>query len=95
MSPKPLNSYSPVVQWAKVRLMLIFQCIIGLQSQSIEFKNAFIQAYITSGEPLFIELPMYFKSDGGQGDVVIRLKKILYCQDEAAHLWYEKLRNGF
>ena len=24
LSPKPLNSYSPVVQWATVRLMLIF-----------------------------------------------------------------------
>ena len=30
LSPKPLNSYSPVVQWATVRLMLIFQCILGL-----------------------------------------------------------------
>ena len=32
LSPKPLNSYSPVVQWATVRLMLILQCILGLQS---------------------------------------------------------------
>ena len=30
LSPKPLNSYSPVVQWATVRLMLIFQCFLGL-----------------------------------------------------------------
>ena len=30
LSPKPLNSYSPVVQWATVRLMLILQCILGL-----------------------------------------------------------------
>ena len=41
LSPKPLNSYSPVVQWATVRLMLILQCILGLQSQSIDFINAF------------------------------------------------------
>ena len=41
VSPKPLNSYSPVVQWATVRLMLILQCIIGLKSQSIYFTNAF------------------------------------------------------
>ena len=27
---KPLNLYSPVVQWYTVRLMLIFQCILGL-----------------------------------------------------------------
>ena len=74
--------------------MLILQCILGLQSQSIDFTNAFAQAYIPSGEPVFIELPRYFKSDGGQYDVVLKLKKSLYGQAKAARLWYEKLRNG-
>ena len=32
LSPEPLNLYSPVVQWATVRLMFILHCIIGLQS---------------------------------------------------------------
>ena len=36
-----------------------------------------------------------FNSDGGQDDVVFKLKKILYGQAEAVRLWYEKLRNGF
>ena len=49
LSPKPLNSYYPVVQWDTVRLMLILQCIIGLQSQSVDFTNAFAQADIPSG----------------------------------------------
>ena len=66
-----------------------------LHSQSIDFTNAFSQADIPSGEPVFIELPRYFKSDGRQYDLVIRLKKILYGKAEAAHLWYEKLRNGY
>ena len=35
-----------------------------------------------------------FKRDRGQHDVVIKLKKSLYGQAEAARLWYEKLRNG-
>ena len=91
LSPKPLNSYYPVVQWATVRLILILQCIIGLQSQSIYFTNAFAQADIPSGEPVFIELPRDFKSDGGQNDVVLKLKKSLYGQAKAARLWYEKL----
>ena len=52
-----------------------FQCSIGLQSQSIDFTNAFVKEYILSGDPVFIELSRYFKSDGGQCDVVIRLKK--------------------
>ena len=49
LCPKPLNSYSPVVQWATVRLMLILQFILGLKSQSIDFTNAFAQADIPSG----------------------------------------------
>ena len=38
---------------------------------------------------------MYFKSDGGQDNAVLKLNKSLYGQDEAARLWYEKLQNGF
>ena len=75
-------------------LMLILQCIISLQSQSIDFTNAFSQEYIPSGEQLFVELIRYLKSDGGQAYVVLRIKKILYGQAKAARLWYENVRNG-
>ena len=68
-----------------------FHGILGLQIQSIDFMNAFSQADIPSGEPVFIELPRDFKSEGGKHDVVLKLKKILYGQAEAAHLWYKKL----
>ena len=74
--------------------MLILQCILGLQSQSIDFTNAFAQEDIPSGEPVFIELPRDFNNDWGQHDVVLKLKKILYGQAEAAHIWYENLQNG-
>ena len=75
--------------------MLILHCILGLQSQSVFFANAFALADIPSGEPVFIKLPMDFNSDGVQGDVVLRLKRSLYVQAEAVRLWYERLRNGF
>ena len=65
---KPLNLYYTVVKWDTVRLMLIYQFILGSQSQSVEFTNSFSQVDILSGEPVFIELPRDFKSDGGQGD---------------------------
>ena len=86
--PKPLNWYYPVVQRTKVRLMLILYCIIGFQSQSIDFTNTFAQADIISGDPVLIELPRDFKSDGGQHDVVLKFKKSLYGQAKAARLWY-------
>ena len=55
-----------------MRLMLILQFILGFQSQSIDFTNDFDQENIPSGEPVFIELPRYLKSDGGQHDVVLK-----------------------
>ena len=75
-----MNSYYPVVQWATVRVMLIFYCIICLQSQSIDSANSFAQADIPSGESVFIELPRSFKCNGGKCDVVLRLNKSIYEQ---------------
>ena len=46
-----------MVQRATVRLMLILQCIQGLQSQSIDFTDAFDQADIPSAETILIEIP--------------------------------------
>ena len=43
---------------------------------------------------IFLELPRDFNNDGGQHDVVLKLKKSLYGLAEPARLWYEKLRNG-
>ena len=69
--------------------MLIFQCSLCLQSQGIELKNAFSQEDIPEGEQVFTEIPRDFKNDGGQYDVVFRLKKGVYDQSKAAHIWYE------
>ena len=55
--PEPLNLYSLVVQWSTVRFMLNLQCVLGLQSQIIDLKNAFPQEDIPSGDPISIELP--------------------------------------
>ena len=45
------------------------------QSQSIDFKNAFVHAYIPIGDPTCVEIPRYLKIDEGQNDVVLRLNK--------------------
>ena len=44
-----------------MRLMLILQFILGLQSQIIDFTDAFAQADIPSGETILIELPREFQ----------------------------------
>ena len=44
-----------------MRLMLILQFILGLQSQNIDFIDAYAQADIPSGEIILIELPKEFQ----------------------------------
>ena len=44
-----------------MRLMSILQFILGLQSQSIDFTDAFAQVDIPSGETILIELPREFQ----------------------------------
>ena len=44
-----------------MRLMLILQFILGLQSQSIDFTYAYAQADIPSGETILIELSSEFQ----------------------------------
>ena len=89
--PETLKSYSTVVQWFIVRFMLDFRYVLSLQSQSIDFANAFSQANILSEGTVFVEIPMDFNSDGEKCDVVIILKESMYGQSEATLLWYEKL----
>ena len=57
LSPKPLNLYSTVVQWATVRLAFIFQCILGLQSQIIDFKMPFLRQIFQVGIQSSLDLP--------------------------------------
>ena len=71
-------------------LVLILKCIPGLQSQIIDFTYSFFQEDISSWDPVFVELPRYFKSDGGQYGAVIRLNESLYVQAKYVRLWYEK-----
>ena len=50
-----------MAQRATVRLVFIFQCILGLQSKIIGFIDAFAQADIPSGETILIEIPREFQ----------------------------------
>ena len=72
-----------------MRLMLIFHCILGLQSKSIYLTKSFVKADISRREKVFIELNMYLKSDGGKCDIILIYNKSLYGQAKSACLWYE------
>ena len=58
-----------------VMLMLVLNCVLGLQSQIIYFINYFSRGYIPKEEQLFIEVPRYFKIYGEQFGAFLRLNK--------------------
>ena len=65
-----------------------------MQSQIIDFTNAFEKEDITSRDPVFIEIPRYSESDKEKFDAVLRLNKSLDGKSEASRLWYERLLNN-
>ncbi len=78
-----LDTYSPVVQWSTVRLMLFMSGKMNLVTQSIDFSNAFAQAELE--KPVYMEPPKGY--DLVDGDKVLKLKRSLYGQIECAKLW--------
>ena len=88
-----LDTYSPVVQWSSVRLMLVLTVTMGMVTRAVDFSNAFAQADMPEGLNVYLEMPENFESCDGT-DSVLRLKKSLYGQLIAPRLWYEKLSTG-
>jgi hypothetical protein len=82
---KEEDTYSPVVQWGTVRLLLVLTAILGLHTRSIDFSNAFAQALIPDGKDIYIEVPKGFAPTDGR-DCVMKLKKALYGSTTAPRL---------
>ena len=82
------ETFSPVVAWSTIRVVLIFAIIHGWSLICVDFANAFVQA--TLEEPIWIHLPRGYKSTMGS-DTCLRLKKSLYGTANAPRLWYEHL----
>ena len=85
------QTYSPVAQWASVRLFLLLSIVLNLKTRSIDFSNAFARAEI-KGEPVYISIPP--KTPGFSTTTVLKLNKSLYGQVDAPKMWYDKLKAG-
>ena len=84
------DTYSPVVQWATVRLLLIIASIENLYTRQVDFVLAFPQADLDV--VIYMNLPQGF--DEGPIPSVLLLKKILIGLKQASMTWFEKLRSG-
>ena len=87
----PFESFSPVVQWSSVRLMLILSIVHGLETRQVDYVNAFAQADLD--KQVFVEMPPGFKHNN---DVpcVLWLKKSLYGMSDAPLMFFELLKKN-
>jgi hypothetical protein len=90
------DTYTPVVTWASVCLLLIVAKIHGLQFKSTDFVLAFPQADLDM--PVYIKLPAGVNPidvlDENWRRYVLKLNKSLYGLKQAGYNWFEKLWEG-
>jgi hypothetical protein len=84
------DTYSPVVQWATVRLLLVLAALEGLHTRQVDFVLAFPQADLDV--LIYMQLPQGFDEDSQK--YVLLLKKNLYGLKQASSSWFDKLRGG-
>jgi hypothetical protein len=73
------ETYSPVVQWTTIRLMLVLECILGLCSKQGDITCAFLHASLGKDEAVYIEMPQGFKQYDKNGKPkVLKLNRTLY-----------------
>ena len=54
------ETYSSVVQWTTVLLMLILEVLLGLKSKKDDVTTEFIHAAIPENENIYVEMPIGF-----------------------------------
>jgi histone deacetylase 1/2 len=88
-------TYSPLVGWPTVRAALLLAATHGWKSRQVDFSNAFLQSDQPADQPLYLELPQYYRPVGFEDrDVVLRMKKSIYGQVNSPKLFYEHLCAG-
>ena len=88
MQEKGVNyweTYSPVVEWMKVRIMLTLASIENLHTKSIDFVLAYPQADLDVD--IYMELPQGFNVGPESRRYVLKLQKNLYGLKQAGHNW--------
>ena len=81
------ETWSPVVQWCTVRLMMTLAAKLDLCSAQADITAAFIHADLDPGEQIFVRQSAGFQRDG---DLVLSLKRALYGLSQAprSFFWY-------
>ncbi len=86
------ESFSPVVQWSSVRLMLILSIVHGLETRQVDYVNAFAQADLD--RDVFVEIPRGYEHLNESVDCVLKLNKSLYGMSDAPLMFFELLKKN-
>ena len=87
------ETYSPVVNWFSIRLLLAKALLHNWHTRQIDFVMAYPQADIET--ELFMKLPAGIELPGLSNDThCLRLKKNLYGQKQAGRVWVKHLQQG-
>jgi hypothetical protein len=79
-----MDTYSPVVQWSSVLLVLVLTIFLDMVTQAVNFSNAFAQADMAEELDVYLEMPENFKTSDNS-DSVLKLKKSLYREGHICH----------
>ena len=73
------KTYSPVVQWTTVRLMIIPRVLLGLKSKQGDVISAFLHSDLGKDEKVFVDMHRGFEVKGKNGGTkVLKLFKTLF-----------------
>ena len=68
------ETYSPVVMWMSVRLLLVMSILLNLETNQIDYTAAFVHAPIDC--LVYVEAPVGFRQQIGDVDYVWKLNKL-------------------
>jgi hypothetical protein len=95
------ETYSPVINWRTVRLVLILSLLSNLQSHQVDYINAFTQA--PADCDIFMNIPPGFivenntltfshsSTKNNSNDYVLCIKKNMYGLRQAGNNWFDTL----
>ena len=87
------DTYSPVVNWFSIRLLLIMAKLHNYATRQVDFVLAYPQADIPY--PNYMKLPHGIKTiEGSSTSHVLQLKKNIYGGKNSGRVWYDYLKEG-
>jgi len=86
------ETYAPVASWPTIQFILTVTILKGWHTKQINFVLAYTQASMTEVDDLYMEIPKGFEIPGSKPkENVLQIKKNIYDQKQAGHVWNKHL----